>query len=218
MPFFILIQKQIGFINKNILWYTGRGDYMAPEFSITNILEINPSDIAAVSYLIISIAIYSIIVWHFYRFVAKRDIFKLSFSRYSKIFGFLKYFFLFPFVAFLFFAGFSLMLFFLGKNLTQPQVLSTAFAMIAAIRITAYYSEDLSKDVAKMLPFAMLGLFLIDPSYFAKDDVISKIQSIPNFLVLAIQFLLFIIVMEWILRILLTIRYAIFPKKQKIIT
>ncbi len=186
----------------------------APEFSINNILEINPSDIAAVFYLIISIAIYSIIIWHFYRFVAKRDIFKLSFSKYSKIFSFLKYFLLFPFVAFLFFTGFSLMLFFLGKGLSEPQVLSTAFAMIAAIRITAYYSDDLSKDVAKMLPFAMLGLFLIDPSYFVFGDVISKIQSIPSFLVLAIQFLLFIIVMEWILRILLVIRYAILPKKQ----
>ena len=187
----------------------------APDFSITNILEINPSDIAAVAYLIISIAVYSIIIWHFYRFVAKRDIFKISFSKYSKVFSFLKYFFLFPFVAFLFFAGFSLMLFFLGKDLAQTQVLSTAFAMIAAIRITAYYSENLSKDVAKMLPFAMLGLFLIDPSYFVFGDVVSKIQSIPNFLILAIQFLLFIIVMEWILRIMLTIRYAIFPKKQK---
>ena len=195
-------------------WFTDK----APEFSIKNILEINPTDIAAVFYLVISIAIYSIIIWHFYRFVAKRDIFKLSFSKYSKIFGLIKYFFLFPFVAFLFFAGFSLMLFFLGKNLTEPQVLSTAFAMIAAIRITAYYSEDLSKDVAKMLPFAMLGIVLIDPSYFVKDDVIGKIQSIPNFLVLAIQFLLFIIVMEWFLRILLTIRYAIFPKKQKMTT
>jgi hypothetical protein len=110
------------------------------------------------------------------------------------------------------------MLFFLGKNLSEPQVLSTAFAMIAAIRITAYYNEDLSKDVAKMLPFAMLGLFLIDPSYFAFGDVISKIQAIPNFLILAVQFLLFIIVMEWFLRILLTIKYAIFPKKQQRLT
>ena len=84
----------------------------APAFSINNILEINPSDIAAVAYLIISIAIYSIIIWHFYRFVAKRDIFKISFRKYSKIFGFIKYFFLFPFVAFLFFVGFLLLLFF----------------------------------------------------------------------------------------------------------
>ena len=193
-------------------WLTDK----TPEFSIKNILEINPSDIAAVLYLVISIAIYSIIIWHFYRFVARRDCFKLTTRKHKKLIGFLKYFFLFPVVAFLFFTGFSLMLFFLGKNLTQPQVLSTAFAMIAAIRITTYYSEDLSKDVAKMLPFAMLGIFLIDPSYFVFGDVIAKIQSIPNFLILAIQFLLFIIVMEWILRVLLAIRYAIFPKKQQI--
>ena len=176
-------------------WLTDK----TPEFSIKNILEINPSDIAAVLYLVISIAIYSIIIWHFYRFVARRDCFKLTTRKHKKLIGFLKYFFIFPVVAFLFFTGFS-----------------TAFAMIAAIRITTYYSEDLSKDVAKMLPFAMLGIFLIDPSYFVFGDVIAKIQSIPNFLILAIQFLLFIIVMEWILRVLLAIRYAIFPKKQQI--
>jgi len=125
---------------------------------------------------------------------------------------------LYTFVAFLFFAGFSLMLFFLGKDLSEPQIHSTAFAMIAAIRITSYYRKDLSKDVAKMPPFAMIGLFLIDPSYFAFSNVVSKIQSMPNFLILAIQFLLFIIVMEWFLRTLLTIKYAIFPKKQQRIT
>ena len=185
-----------------------------PEISIDNIFNINPSDLAAVFYLLISIAIYAIIIWHFYRFIARRDIFKISFHRYAKVLGTLKYFFLFPFIAFLFFAGFSLMLFFMGKDLSHSQVLSTAFAMIAAIRITAYYSEDLSKDVAKMLPFALLGVFLIDPSYFVFGDVVSKLKSIPDFLVLAVQFLLLIILIEWILRALLAIRYMIIPKSE----
>jgi hypothetical protein len=168
--------------------------------------------------LIVSIAIYSILIWHFYRYIARRDCFKISPRRHKKVIGFLKYFLFFPAVAFLFFAGFSLMMLFLTKSYEIPDVLSTSFAIIAAIRICSYYSEDLSKDIAKMLPFALLAIFLVDASYFRFSDITAKIGSLPEFFTVCIQFIVFIILMEWILRILLTIRYAIFPKKQQMIT
>ena len=94
-------------------------------------------------------------------------------------------------------------------------VLSTSFAIILAIRITAYYTEDLSRDLAKMLPFALLGIFLVSPSFFVYQDVIDKIKSMPEFVNTALQFIIFLIIVEWILRILLTIRYAIIPKKDQ---
>lgn len=187
----------------------------ASQFSIENILKGDLSVFLPLLYLIVSIAVYSILIWHFYRFIARRDSFKISTRKYAKLVGFLKYFFAYPFVAFLFFAGFSLMLLFLTKNLEIPEVLSTSFAIIAAIRITAYYSENLSKDLAKMLPFALLGIFLVSPSYFRFEDITDKIYSLPEFFTVALQFILFVILIEWVLRILLTIRYAIFPKKQQ---
>lgn len=185
------------------------------QLSLERILSGDISAFSSLFYLIISIAVYSIVIWHLYRFIARRDCFKVSQYEHKKLIGFLKYFFLFPFVAIVFFVGFSLMLLFLSKNIEVSVVLSTAFAIIVAIRMTSYYSNDLSKDVAKMLPFALLGIFLVDPSYFRFEDVIDKIYSIPGFLVLCIQFVLFIIIVEWVLRIGLTIRYKIFPKKQE---
>ena len=185
------------------------------QFSFENILHGDFSSFQPLFYLIISIAIYSIIIWHFYRFIARRDCFKLTPRKHVKIIQFLKYFFLFPFVAFLFFAGFSLMLLFLTKSYEVSEILSISFALITAIRITAYYSGDLSKDVAKMLPFALLGIFLVDPSYFRFEDIMERVYSLPDFFTLAIQFIVFVIIVEWILRILLTIRYKIFPKKQE---
>ena len=170
----------------------------------------------AVFYLVISIAIYSILIWHFYRYIAKRDCFKLTTRKHKKVIGFLKYFLFYPFVAFLFFAGFSLMMLFLTKSYSIHDVLSTSFAIIVAIRICSYYNEDLSKDIAKMLPFALLAIFLVDTSYFKYIDIIAKIESIPEFFTICIQFIVFIILIEWILRISLAIRYAIFPKKQQI--
>jgi len=170
-------------------------------------------------YLAISIAIYAIFIWHFYRFIARRDCFKISTRKYPKLVGFLKYFFFYPFVAFLFFIGFSLIMNFLTVKLDTEVVLSTSFALIIAIRITSYYSEDLSKDLAKMLPFALLGIFLVDPSYFGLGaqpqlSMLENIYAIPQLFTDGVQYIIFIILIEWILRILLTIRYAIFPKKE----
>jgi len=173
------------------------------------------SGITSVFYLAVSIAIYAIIIFHFYRFVARRDCFKPSKHKHTKTIGFLKNFFLFPFIAVIFYVGFSLMLLFLAKDIEVPVLLSTAFAIILAIRITAYYTEDLSKDLAKMLPFALLGVFLVSPSFFEMQDVVDKIESLPNFINTAVRFIFFIILVEWVLRILLAARYAIKPKKDK---
>jgi len=189
----------------------------ASQFSIEDVFHGDFSSFLPILYLTISITIYSILIWHFYRFIAKRDIFKLSTKKYVGAIAFLKYGFLFPLVAVGFFAGFALMLLFLAKDLEIATVLSTSFAIIVAIRIAAYYNEDLSKDMAKLLPFVLLGVFLVDPSYFRWSDIVGKIDSLPEFFTLCVQFVLFIILIEWILRgILAIIRYARSSKKQKL--
>jgi len=193
-----------------------------PEFSefsenlsLEETMSGNLSGIASVFYLAIAIAIYAVIIYKFYRYIARRDCFKPSKRKHTKTVGFLKYFFLFPFVAVIFFMGFSLMLLFLSKEISTEVVLSTSFAIILAIRITAYYTEDLSKDLAKMLPFALLGIFLVSPSFFKFQDVIDKINDIPDFVNTAIQFIVFLVIVEWILRSLLTVKNVILPKKDK---
>ncbi len=177
----------------------------ASQFSIEDIFRGDFSSFVPLLYLAISIAIYSILIWHFYRFIAKRDIFKIASKKHVKTVGFLKYGFLFPLVAVGFFTGFALMLLFLAKDLEIATVLSTSFAIIVAIRITAYYNEDLSKDMAKLLPFVLLGVFLVDPSYFRWSDILTKIDSLPEFFTICIQFILIIMVTEWILRVVLAV-------------
>jgi len=187
----------------------------AAQFSIEDIFRGDFSSFLPLLYLAISIAIYSILIWHFYRFIARRDIFKFSPKKYVRAIAFLKYSFLFPLVAVGFFAGFALMLLFLAKDLEIATVLSTSFAIIVAIRITAYYNEGLSKDVAKLLPLVLLGVFLVDPSYFRWSDIISKIDSLPEFFTVCIQFILLIMIAEWILRVVLTTVRRIRPSKKK---
>ena len=179
-------------------------------FSADSIINFDISIITPLAYLIILIAIYSIAIWHFYRFIARRDCFNIKTIHHQRFFSILKYFLLYPFVALLFFLGFSFMILFITREYDFSSILSTSFAVVIAIRLTAYYSEDLSKDVAKMLPFALLGLFIADPSFFSYAEISAKISSLPEFLSLCIQFIILIVLIEWILRILLSIRKKIF--------
>jgi len=183
-------------------------------FSLEEILSGNLTGFVSLFYLIILIAIYAIIIYHFYRYIARRDCFKPSKREHTKLIGFLKYTFLFPFVAILFFLGFSMIFIFLTESENIGAILTTAFAIIVAIRITAYYTEDLSKDVAKMLPFAILGIFLVDPEYFTIESAMDKINILPDYVNVIAQYILLIIIVEWVLRISLNIRYAILPKKE----
>ena len=64
-----------------------------------------------------------------------------------------------------------MILIFLTRNFAIPELLATSFVLVVAIRFTAYYSEDLSKDVAKMLPFAILGLVVVNPTFFNYEDI-----------------------------------------------
>jgi len=184
------------------------------QFSLQGVLGDDPSAFLQIFYLVISIAIYSMLIWHFYRFIARRDCFKINMKNHPKLIGFLKYFFIYPFVAFLFFTGFSLLFLFLTRDYNILGVLSTSFAVVVAIRITAYYNEDLSRDVAKMLPFALLAIVLISPSYFIYKELVETIYSLPEFFAVSLRFVLFIILTEWMLRILLTIKHTVFPKQQ----
>jgi hypothetical protein len=181
--------------------------------SLESLAISDPALIISLLYFALSIVVYSVIIWHFYRYIAKRDCFKIRSINHPRAVGFLKYFFLFPFVASLFFLGFSLMMLVLTRNYEIPGILSISFALITAIRVVSYYSEDLSKDVAKMLPFALLGLFLVDSTYFNIEEITAKFSSIPDFLSTAIQFILLIIITEWILRV--SLRIGVFVKRHR---
>ena len=186
---------------------------IANNVSLHDVLSANPEFLVPIFYLIISIAFYSIIIWHFYRFIARRDCFKLPSERHPTLYSMLKYFILFPLCAFVFFTGFSMMILFLTNEFSLSMVLSTSFSIIVAIRLTSYYNEELSKDVAKMLPFALLALVLVDPSYFHVEDIVLKFEMLPLFFSQVLQYIILIVFVEWFLRICLSGKQWVVSKK-----
>lgn len=157
--------------------------------------------------------LYAVFIFRFYRFLGRKDIFALDLSKYERseshsvsvllrvFFYFAKYLILFPVVAFFWFAVLTILLSFLAKNQRIDDVLLISMAVVGAIRVTSYYHEDLSRDLAKILPFALLGVFVIDLSYFTMDESLISLRRTIARLDIILYYLGFIIGLEFLLRI-----------------
>ncbi len=158
---------------------------------------------------VIGMVIYSVFIFAFYRFISKRDMFKLSkegrTTKHSKASYYLKYIFLFPIAAFLWFFMISIFLSMLSNVVTLSNIFMLSMAILISIRVTAYLHEDLSSDLAKMIPFALLGILLLDITSFSVDVPFNVLHQIPPEATTLIYYFVFIFVLELILRGLLSI-------------
>lgn len=159
---------------------------------------------------ILGLAVYAWFIFKFYRFLAKKEIFKLNIhygtSALGKFFHsvmyVVKYLIIFPLFLLFWVLILTVILAFLAKNNDIQTILLISVALVAVVRLTAYYDEDLSKDLAKMMPFALLGVFLVDISYFSTSNAISSLLELANLWRLLVYYLIILILLELILRIL----------------
>ena len=175
---------------------------------------------------VIGMAAYAVFVFKFYRFVAARDMFALDLSRYQEArFRWLrrvlhvvmyaaKYLIVFPAFAAFWFAVLTLILTFLSRDRPITDVLLIALATVTTIRMTAYYNEDLSRDVAKILPFAVLALFLIDASFFNVRESLEVLRDANDVRETILYYLLFLVLVEFGLRLLLGIVALLFRRRR----
>jgi hypothetical protein len=175
---------------------------------------------------VLGIVLYAIFIFKFYLFISRRDIISLNLQRYSESFlGFLKsilnaifytveYLIIFPILIFFWFTVFAIVLSVLSKAGIE-NILLISMALVGSIRVTTYYNEELSKDLSKMLPFALLGVFLVDISYFSFAGSMETIKMIPSMWKVMIYYLLFVVLLEFILRIMEMI-ISPFTKKEEI--
>lgn len=141
---------------------------------------------------IAGMVVYAMFIFKFYRVLARKDIFELNLEKYSTVrFAFLrktvssilyvfKYALFFPFLIFFSFAVLTVFLVLLSKKQPLENILMVSISLISAVRVTAYYTEDLSRDLAKLLPFALLGILLVDVTYFSFSDSIQVLLQLPS--------------------------------------
>jgi len=160
----------------------------------------------------ILIAIYAIFIWKFYKFLARRNILQLNLKQYKHstypglekflavILFTIEYIIVLPFLVLFWFTVFSLFLLLLSENQNAQQILLVSAAIIASTRIAAYISGDLAKDLAKIFPFTVLALFVLNPNFFNTAIMFEKIAQIPGLFNNIVVFVIFIFVVELILR------------------
>ena len=166
-----------------------------------------------VALYILGMSIYTLFVFKFYRFLASKDIFGIDVSRYEEskyraVRVFLqitlyvaKYLFIFPLVAFVWFATFTVLLSFLAPDRPFSDILLVALAVVGTIRISAYLTEDLSRDLAKILPFAVLGIFIVNVSFFKTSESFEVLRQANDNRESILYYLGFLILLEFTLRI-----------------
>jgi hypothetical protein len=165
--------------------------------------------------LVLLIVIYAVFIWKLYRFISNKNIFGFNLSKYNttehpfliKLFAtflyLLEYILIVPFIIFLWFAIFTLFLIVLTESLTLQQILIVAATVIAATRMTSYipkYGQDLSREIAKFIPFALLTISLLEPNFFSFERVLGHFTQIGAYFSLIFNYLIFIVVLEVVLR------------------
>ncbi len=161
----------------------------------------------------VGVAIYAVIIFNLYRFMSRRDIFNLDFSKYEEsrhpllsktlhfIFYVAKYLLIFPLFAFFWFGVLVVIVALLSKTKEVDDLLLIAMAVLTSVRVTSYYTEDLSRDIAKMLPFALLGIFLIDLRYFDLGTSTELLNRVGDQWVSIFYYWVFVIILELVLRV-----------------
>jgi len=160
----------------------------------------------------IFIAIYAIFIWKFYKFLASKEVIQLNLNQYNHsqhpaleklvavILYTIEYLVILPFLVLFWFGILSLFLLLLSESQDAQQILLISAAIIASTRITAYISEDLSKDIAKILPFTVLAMFILGANFFNLESLFNKMSQIPSLFNNILFFIIFIFGVEFILR------------------
>ncbi len=160
------------------------------------------------STIILFLAIF--IMWYFYhRQLTRKNLFEIpkidSDSKFvnfiNRLVYFSKYLIIFPLYSFIWFLIFSFLLVLIAKARPIGEIMFFGIVIVSVTRIAAYTSPKLAEDMAKLLPWALIIVFLTDPASITIESIQISfnnfVQEIPN----VAKYLIFIAFVEWCLRI-----------------
>ena len=161
---------------------------------------------------ILAISAYSIFVFIFYRNLAKRDLITLNLDKYSnnltgKIKKYIKsiifviqYILIIPILLTFWTLVLAFILTLLSSDADHSRNALIATSVVGSVRILSYWTEDLSRDVAKMLPFGVLGVFLVGDAQVQVSEIRELLQSLEEIATSFVSSLFLIAVVEGVLR------------------
>lgn len=153
----------------------------------------------------LSMIIYCVFIYKLYKLVSTKDIIRISMGGGHKTlhriaYG-LEYIFLFPIVSFVWFFVMAVILASFSTASSIGTVFMMSMATLATIRVTAYYEEELAQDIAKLVPLALLAVFLTELSISQPNSIFLVINELQLFRETLVYYFLFIVGLELILRL-----------------
>ena len=156
---------------------------------------------------------FAFFIWKFYTSLAKKNIFGLNLNQYTGerdaffvrvlrgFFYILEYLILLPFVIFFWFSVLSILLI-LVTDVSLGNILMISAVVVVVTRMAAYAKKgELAKELGKLIPFMLLTAAILEPNFFDLQRVISQFAIFPEFFSKAIVYLLFIVLLEVVLRL-----------------
>ena len=159
------------------------------------------------------IVIYSVFIFYFYRYLAKKNLIEINLNQFNTydspglikffamIFYVIEYIVLLPILTFFWFAILAILILILAEGIEISTILLISAALVASVRVTAYINGNLSKDLAKMLPFTLLAIAITKKDFFDINSLFSRVSEIPSLFSNILYYLLFIIALEIVMRI-----------------
>jgi len=181
---------------------------------ISNLFSSEPSLFVTLSFFTAVIIFYSVFVYYFYIFLAKKNILELNLHKYSSyenekvmkffagLFHIIEYLIFLPVLSFFWFAVLAILILLLAEGISISTVLLISAALVASVRVTSYVSQTLSRDLAKMLPITLLAIAITKPGFFEVNSLLMRISEIPSLINSVPLYLVFIVVLELIMRFL----------------
>ena len=178
---------------------------------------------------IAGVAIYSIFVWYFYRFISRRELIPIrllkekdgELSIKSVIKYAIAYVTLFPLIIFVWFFVLGYFIFIVAQDMPIHLSFFISMAIIGVVRIVSYFREEASKEVAKMIPYAMLSIFLTsavvytNPNFIEGDELLEGLTLFTESPETIIPYVASVVMFEWAFRIIFIVKRKIFPVHEK---
>src|SRR3989344_5743556 len=89
----------------------------------------------------------------------------------NRLVYFSKYLIIFPVYSFIWFLIFSFLLVLIAKSMPIGEIMFFGIIIVSVTRIAAYVSSKLAEDMAKLLPWALIIIFLTDPKSITLETI-----------------------------------------------
>ncbi len=159
---------------------------------------------------VLGMTLYCLWVFSFDKHVSRRLLFKyvepdsahpLLRRRLSKVLYALKFLFLSPLLLFGWSVVITLFIFMLTGDLPLDRLLLFSTALLATVRITAYYNQTLSQTVLHAFSMWLLVAFIITPQAATFELLWMKIQHVPEHLFTFLFYFAVTVLLEFLLRV-----------------